>query len=347
MIGTGATAVQCVPHVGETAEHLYVFQRTPSSIDVRANRDTDPGWAGSLQQGWHKHRMDNFNILVSGGFQEEDLVMDGWTDIIRKLLIMVQQDQTGSAGQDVGKTMELADFEKMNQIRSRVDAIVQDQATAEALKPWYRQFCKRPCFHDEYLETFNRPNVTLVDTQGKGVERITEKGVVFDGVEYPVDCIIYATGFEVGTDYARRAGYDMYGREGLSLTQKWSTGMRTMHGMQTRGFPNLFIMGPQQGAFTVNYPHLLDEQAKHITYILNARDREQDQDVRALGDRREPVGRHDHRVLADGPGVPRVVHPGYYNNEGNLSNLNAQNSFFGGGSILFFQMLQQWRDEGP
>ena len=151
--------------------------------------------------------------------------------------------------------------------------------------------------------------MTLVDTKGKGVERITEKGVVFDGVEYPVDCIIYATGFEVGTDYARRAGYDMYGRDGLSLTQKWSTGMRTMHGMQTRGFPNLFIMGPQQGAFTVNYPHLLDEQAKHITYILKHATENKMRDVRALGDRRESVGRHDHRVLADGPRVPRVVHP--------------------------------------
>jgi cyclohexanone monooxygenase len=346
VIGTGATAVQCIPHVGEAAEHLYVFQRTPSSIDVRGNRDTDPGWAGSLKNGWHKHRMDNFNILVSGGFQEEDLVMDGWTDIIRKLLIMVQQDQTGSAGQDVGKTMELADFEKMNQIRSRVDAIVKDKATADALKPWYRQFCKRPCFHDEYLQTFNRPNVTLVDTRGKGVDRITEKGIVFDGVEYPVDCIIYATGFEVGTDYARRAGYDMFGREGLSLTQKWSTGMRTLHGMQSRGFPNLFIMGPQQGAFTVNYPHLLDEQAKHITYILR---HAADNKLKTFEPTEEAESQWVDTIIAFsrmGREFLESCTPGYYNNEGNLSNLNAQNSFFGGGSILMFQMLQQWRDEG-
>jgi len=167
--------VQCVPHLGETARHLYVFQRTPSSIDVRNNRPTDPDWAKSLKPGWHKQRMDNFNILVSGGFQEEDLVSDGWTDIIRKLLVMVQQDRSGEAGRDPGKTMELADFEKMNQIRARVDQVVKDQATADALKPWYRQFCKRPCFHDDYLATFNRPNVTLVDTKGKGVERITRR----------------------------------------------------------------------------------------------------------------------------------------------------------------------------
>src|SRR5258706_426818 len=96
IIGTGATAVQCVPHLGEAAEHLYVFQRTPSSIDVRANRDTDPEWANSLRAGWHKQRMDNFNILVAGGFQEEDLVRDGCTDIIRNLLVRAQQDEASA-----------------------------------------------------------------------------------------------------------------------------------------------------------------------------------------------------------------------------------------------------------
>ena len=346
IIGTGATAVQCVPHLGETAKHLYVFQRTPSSIDVRANRDTDSGWAQSLQPGWHKHRMDNFNILVSGGFQEEDLVSDGWTDIIRKLLIMVQQDQSGSAGQDVGKTMELADFEKMNQIRARVDEIVKDEATAESLKPWYRQFCKRPCFHDEYLQTFNRPNVTLVDTKGQGVERITEKGVVANGVEYPVDCIIFATGFEVGTDYTRRAGYEMYGRGGVSLSEKWAAGLRTMHGMHSRGFPNLYIMGPQQSAFTVNYPHMLDEQAQHIAYLVRYG---LDHDVRTMEPSEAAEEQWVQTIIAFsrmGRDFLESCTPGYYNNEGNLSNLAAQNSFFGGGSILFFNMLKDWRDKG-
>src|SRR5581483_7567552 len=162
IIGTGATAVQCVPHLGAAARHLYVFQRTPSSIDVRANRPTDPEWAKSLEPGWQQRRMDNFNILVSGGFQDEDLVGDGWTDIIRKLLIRVREDDAPDVSPDgLAKTMEMADFEKMEEIRARVEAIVKDPDTAEALKPYYRQFCKRPCFHDEYLDTFNRPNVTL------------------------------------------------------------------------------------------------------------------------------------------------------------------------------------------
>jgi cyclohexanone monooxygenase len=347
IIGTGATAVQCVPHLGETAEHLYVFQRTPSSIDVRGNRPTDAEWAKSLEPGWHRRRMDNFNILVSGGFQEVDLVSDGWTDIIRKLLVMVQQDPGSVASpQDALKTMELADFQKMEQIRSRVDSIVKDRATAEALKPWYRQFCKRPCFHDEYLQTFNRPNVTLVDTKGKGVERITEKGVVVDGVEYPVDCLIYATGFEVGTEYTRRAGYDICGREGLRLSDKWSKGVATLHGLHSRGFPNCFFMGPQQAGFTVNYPHLLDEQSKHVAYIVE----------RALADGVRTVEASEEaeaewvatiiRLSRLGLDFLEACTPGYYNNEGRPGERSGQNGFYGGGSVEFFRILRDWRSEG-
>ncbi|MGD8418474.1 MAG: NAD(P)/FAD-dependent oxidoreductase, partial [Pseudomonadales bacterium] len=219
IIGTGATAVQCVPHVGESARHLYVFQRTPSSIDERNDRPTDPDWAASLEPGWHQKRMDNFNILVSGGVQEEDLVKDGWTEIIRNLLFMVKnEDDPDLSPEALAEKMELADFQKMEQIRARVDRIVQDEQVAEALKPYYRQFCKRPCFHDDYLPTFNRPNVTLVNTDGRGVERITANGVVANGVEYAVDCIIFGTGFEVGTGYSRRCGYETYGRGGISLS---------------------------------------------------------------------------------------------------------------------------------
>jgi len=270
IIGTGATAVQCVPHFGASAGHLYVFQRTPSSIDVRANRPTDPAWAGSLEPGWHQKRMDNFQILTSGGFQEEDLVNDGWTDIIRKLLtMMLSRENQDMSPEAMARTLEMADFMKMEQIRARVESIVKDPATAEALKPYYRQFCKRPCFHDEYLQTFNRPNVTLVDTKGKGVERITKKGVVMEGREYELDCLIYATGFEVGTDYARRAGYELIGRHGLALTQKWRDGVRTLHGIHIHGFPNCFMMSIAQSGFTVNFPYMINEQAKHIAYVIH------------------------------------------------------------------------------
>jgi cyclohexanone monooxygenase len=216
IIGTGATAVQCVPHLGAWAEELFVFQRTPSSIDVRNNRPTDPEWAASLEPGWQQRRMDNFNTLVSGGFQAEDLVDDGWTDIIGNILLIARRKAAaGEKVEDPAALMQLADFTKMEQVRARVDVEVKDPAKAEALKPWYNQFCKRPCFHDEYLATFNRPNVHLIDTKGRGVERITERGVVAGGREYELDCLIYATGFEVGTEYTRRSGYELHGRTGL------------------------------------------------------------------------------------------------------------------------------------
>jgi cyclohexanone monooxygenase len=199
IIGTGATAIQCVPHLGASAKQLYVFQRTPSSVDVRNNAETDPAWAAALEPGWQRRRMDNFNILVSGGDQDEDLVHDGWTDIFRNLTGTAAKEASRKLGrrltrEERAELMILADYRKMNQVRARVDAIVEDPVTAAALKPWYRQFCKRPCFHDEYLQTFNRPNVTLVDTQGKGVEALTERSVVAGGRSYEVDCLIFATG---------------------------------------------------------------------------------------------------------------------------------------------------------
>ena len=347
IIGTGATAVQCVPHLGEAAAHLYVFQRTPSSIDVRANRPTDPEWTKSLSPGWHQHRMNNFNILVSGGFQAEDLVSDGWTDIIRKLLVMVQQGGGANVSPDaIAKTMELADFQKMEQIRARVDAIVEDEATAEALKPYYRQFCKRPCFHDEYLATFNRPNVTLVDTKGRGVERVTKKGVVIAGVEYPVDCLIFATGFEVGTDYARRAGYELYGRDGSSLTERWAKGVRTLHGMHSRGFPNCFIMGNQQTGFTVNYPHMLGEQSKHIAYIIRHAIERGARTVEVSEEAEAEWVATIIRLARLGQQFLEDCTPGYYNNEGKPGERSGQNGFYGGGSEEFFRILREWRAAG-
>ena len=101
VIGTGATGVQCIPFVGQSAEHLYVFQRTPSSIDERGNSPTDPEWAASLEPGWQQERIDNFGILVSGGFQEVDLVSDGWTDIIRNLSGMAARGDIGTSPEEL------------------------------------------------------------------------------------------------------------------------------------------------------------------------------------------------------------------------------------------------------
>jgi cyclohexanone monooxygenase len=345
IIGTGATAVQCVPHLGEHAKELYVFQRTPSSIDVRANRPTDREWVSSLEPGWQRRRMENFNNLVSGVYEPEDMVNDGWTDIIGKLLIMMRRGAI-TAGTDPGEAVELADFEKMESIRSRVETIVRDADTAEALKPYYRQFCKRPCFHDEYLDTFNRPNVSLVDTDGRGVDRITERGIVANGVEYELDCIIYATGFEVGTDYTRRSGYELYGRDGLTLTEKWADGAATLHGMHSRGFPNCFIFSNVQSGFTVNFPHMIDEQARHCAYIL--------EHARAHGVRVVETSEEAEqawvdeivRMAVNNQRFLEACTPGYYNNEGRPGERSLRNGSYGAGAIAFIKVLEAWRAEG-
>jgi cyclohexanone monooxygenase len=352
VIGTGATAVQCVPHLGEAAKHLYVFQRTPSSVDVRNNAETDPRWAAALETGWQRRRQDNFNILVSGGDQDEDLVHDGWTDIFRNLTGAAVKDASRRLGRRLtsgerAELLMLADYRKMNQVRNRVDELVADAATAAALKPWYRQFCKRPCFHDEYLQTFNRQNVTLVDTEGRGVERITARGVVANGREHDLDCLIFATGFEVGTSYTRRAGYDIVGRDGVTLSNHWADGLRTLHGLTAHGFPNCFFLGFTQTAITISVPQALGEQARHVTYMVSeARSR----DAETL----EPTPEAEQAYVDEVRSLARLglkfyteCTPGYYNSEGAAGNRNGFFSdFYGAGPIRFFEVLADWRATG-
>ena len=340
IIGTGATAIQAVPHLAETAGHLYVFQRTPSSVDARHNRPTDPEWAKGLKPGWQQERMDNFNALVSGGVADEDMVADGWTEILGG--IGVEMAVSG----DALERIQMNDFKRMERIRARVDQIVHDGATAEALKPYYDQMCKRPCFNDQYLETFNRPNVTLVDSQGQGVEALTERGVVVGGQEYELDCLIYGTGFEFQTDYARRTGYQTYGRDGLTLSEKWRDGVSSLHGFTTRSFPNMFVLGNAQSANTPNFTHMLNEASKHVAHIVKHCD---DNGIRSL----EPSQEAEDAWVADTmsfAGFRRAFDqectPGYYNNEGMPSDMAARNSFYGGGPILFLQRLKEWREAG-
>ena len=346
VIGTGATAVQCIPHVGEAAQHLYVFQRTPSSIDVRGNRPTDPEWAMSLEPGWQQNRIENFGNIVAGSMQEEDLVSDGWTDILRNLTALGEGTRLGTP-EEIAEAMEMADFQKMEQIRSRVDELIEDSSIAEALKPYYRQFCKRPCFHDDYLPTFNRDNVTLVDTDGQGVERITPKGVMAGGQEYELDCIIFATGFEVGTDYSHRANCDIYGRGGETLSERWADGMSTFHGVVSRDYPNLLHMGGIQSGVSPNFTELYNEQSQHVAYIVN-------QGLSSGATVVEPTEQAEAdwvRLIMESAyrraGFLESCTPGYYNNEGKPDDGPGWfGGTYGGGAQEFFKLLKAWRDEG-
>ncbi|GIH78925.1 flavin-containing monooxygenase [Planobispora longispora] len=349
VIGTGATAVQCVPHLARACGELYVFQRTPSSVDVRDNRPTDPEWFARIATpGWQRRWLENFTANQTGGVAAEDLVMDGWTDIARRvrsrIMELAPEDRTPAK---MLEAYEDSDFEKMEEIRARVDAIVEDPGTARGLKAWYRQLCKRPCFHDEYLQAFNVPGTHLVDTDGRGVERITERGVVAAGREYEVDCIIYASGFEVGTEYTRRAGYDLTGRDGIRLSEHWAEGMRTLHGTHVHGFPNAFIVQPTQGANLIsNIPHNLTEAGGTIAMIVKHALENGFAEVEVTEEAEDAwVG-----LLLSHPGMllgsPDCT-PGYYNNEGQDPGPRGRlNVGYPHGAMAYFGYLDRWRSSG-
>ena len=348
IIGTGATAIQCVPHLGAHAQQLYVFQRTPSSVDFRGNKPTDPEWAASLQPGWQRARRENFADIVMGRPFEEDLVNDAWTDIFRSLQNPVGFSSGAPASpEDAVARAELADFQKMNQIRARVDATVEDKTTVEALKPWYRQFCKRPTFNDDYLLTFNRLNVTLVDTSAsKGVERITPRGLVANGVEYEVDCIIYSTGFEISTDFRRRIGFPITGRDGRSLVDYWSNGFRTLHGFTSNGFPNWFYIGISQNALSVNMTAMFDDQARHIAYIISEAQKRQAITVEPSVEAQDAWVKTVHSLSVNNRDFLEACTPGYYNNEGSDRPGSLSAETYAPGLTAFNELIGEWRAKG-
>lgn len=347
IIGTGATAVQCIPHLARDAGELFVFQRTPSSIDVRNNRPIDPDWFADLEPGWQAKWLMNFTVLQTGGFADEDLVQDGWTDISQRIRDRVVEMLTDDQSPEVfRKAYEESDDEKMSEIRARVDAVVDDEITAEALKPWYRQLCKRPCFHDDYLEAYNRPTCHLVHTDGKGVGRIDATGVWVGDEHYELDCLIFASGFEVGTATARRWGFDVTGRDGVALSDDWADGMRTLHGIHVHGFPNLFIVGMTQAANLIsNIPHNLTDAANTIATVI-----EHAESIGAVTV--EPTAEAEQAwldLLATAEqgllGGSADCTPGYYNNEGQpIEGGFALNlTGYPAGPVAFFEYIDAWR----
>jgi cation diffusion facilitator CzcD-associated flavoprotein CzcO len=351
IIGTGATAVQCIPHLSRSAGELFVFQRTPSSIDVRNNHPIDPDWFASLEEGWQKKWLLNFTTLQTGGFADEDLVKDGWTDIAQRIRDRVVAEITNGGEftpDTIRRAYEESDDEKMDEIRSRVDAIVDDARTAEGLKPWYRQLCKRPCFHDDYLQSFNAPTTHLVDTDGKGVERIDATGVWVGGEHYDLDCIVFASGFEVGTEQSRRSGFEIVGRGGSTLTERWADGMQTLHGIHVHDFPNLFVVGITQAANLIsNVPHNFVEAGETIAAVVA---------------HAESTGATEVEVTVEAEanwvdlleGNPMAFMgnsdctPGYYNNEGRPTGRRERLNMSGypSGPIAYFDYISRWRSSG-
>ena len=339
IIGTGASAVQAIPYLGEWCKELYVVQRTPAAVDDRENVPTDPEWWNSQEPGWWERRALNFEGFVNSIPQAEDLVQDGWT---RNWGKMTDAMYKGQSPEEMARLRQEADYEKMEAMRTRIASIVEDPATAEALKPYFNWMCKRPLFVDGYFETYNRPNVTLIDTKGRGLDRITETGIVFEGQEYAVDCIIYASGFEVASPPDRTAGFDMRGVGGITLSEYWADGRKSLHGMLVHNFPNMgVISGLKQAGITWSITFMNRRQAEHFAALVRrSLDDGVDFEVTEAAEQDWLAVLKDKAMKDDT--FLRECTPGYYNNEGKDQRDSIWLSNYGGGPFEYMDVLRDW-----
>ncbi len=355
VIGTGATAIQVIPEVAQWAKKLYVFQRTPSAVNLRGQCETGPDWADKSQPGWQRRRQENFQALATGEVADHDEVGDSWTEIAAGLNTYRRDSVTAQLGreptaEEMAFLAKIADHRVMQKVRARYDEVVKDPATAEALKPWFRFRCKRPTWHDSYVETYNRDNVELVYSP-VGIEAMTRSGPVVEGKEYPVDCLILTTGFEHGISYTQLTGFDPVGRDGITLSQHWAGGVRSLQGMMTDGLPNLmFVFLNRHLSPTVNATQLLDEEAVHIAHIIASA---RDQNATALEPTTEAVDDYTSKIAGSPEGQQALdffgqCTPGYFNAEGTAK--TNDELYFGGrygdGAKSYFAMLKAWREAG-
>jgi cyclohexanone monooxygenase len=318
IIGTGATAVQAVPGLGAAAKELYVFQRTPSSIDIRDDWPTDPNWARKLGPGWQARRRERARMEPQMTAEQK-------------------AKHAATSPEEKIRRQENANMEAMMKIHERIDRIVKDRATAEALKPWYMLMCKRPCFHNDYLPTFNRPNVHLIDTHGKGITEITEKGPVFEGKQYEVDVLIYATGFEV----QKTGTYNQItGANGLDINDKHREGFRTLLGIHSQGYPNLFVMGGLQASFQFNFTDIAEAQGEYIAACIDYVRRHGYQSLDATPKAEEWWVQEviEHRGKTS---FNQECTPGYYNFEGEFQ--RRQDGNYNGGFFQYCNHLNEVR----
>jgi len=348
IMGTGASAIQCIQPLAQSAKHLYVFQRTPSAVGERNNHPTPPDFIDRCKPGWQRERMYNFHRVLDGQ-DVDDLVGDGWTRFEAR--VWNPRREPGATMEEFILRAEQEDFEIMEEHRRRIDETVTNPRYAEILKPYYRYLCKRPCFHDEYLPAYNLPNVTLVDCPA-GIDRVTEWGLICNGEDYEFDCLIYATGFEAeATPLPRRAGHEIIGRDGLRLADKWAGGPNTLHGMMTRGFPNLFMVPApgQQGVISVNFTLVNCEGAEHIAATIKLLDERRVRSFDVTAEAEEEYVAGIVGAYTDTSAVMEACTPSRLNNEGNPKATNPRGGSYGGGRGDLFgwiELLTRWREAG-
>ncbi len=358
IVGTGATAVQAIPYLGAHAKQLYVLQRTASTVDERRNPSTDPEWVAGLQSGWQRERQINFNQASMETMPPgtTDLICDIWTEVNRNLNAESEVIGYPQSIEEYVARREVMDYRIMERLRARIEAIVEDHDTAEILKPYYRYLCKRPASNDDYYPTFNRPNVKLFDVSAtRGVEAMTEKGFVAGGVEYEIDCMIFASGFEVTSDLDRRWGIDVIeGRGGVSIYDHWATEFRTLHGVMTHGFPNQFFTGLIQGGVNGSITENFNQQSQHIAYIISQALARGAEVVEPSLEAQNAYVDHIRATAMDNTAWVAECTPGYFNNEdeqvvtetGDKKFRSYLGEIYGPGYYAFEKLLIDWRDTG-
>ncbi|MCJ1388932.1 hypothetical protein MMC18_001783 [Xylographa bjoerkii] len=364
IIGTGATAVQVVPHLARWSKHLYVVQRTPAAVDRRDQRETNDEWFRkevATSPGWQRERLRNFHQHFTTGKQPDiNLVDDQWTHAIGMVSISGNPEGPKSM-EDLPaymKTLYSIDTPRQNRIRARVEEVVKDPSVAKRLQAWYPTWCKRPCFHDEYLSMFNRENVTLVDTDGKGPDRLTADSIIVGDQSYPVDVIVFATGFRApfGGTPAEKANTTIIGRNGVSMSDEWARkGPNTLHGILDPNFPNLFLSGPWQASISPNNLFNLDALAKQASYILaeaNAKARGRPFAVTSTAAAAQDWGTEVMMHAAPMAAIAGCT-PSYFNMEGGMDRLPpeaqmimARSGLWGSGIEDFLVQMEKWREGG-
>ncbi|WP_319455626.1 MULTISPECIES: NAD(P)/FAD-dependent oxidoreductase [unclassified Mycobacterium] len=357
IVGTGASAIQAVPFLARYAKQLYVLQRTASTVDERINTPTDESWLATLKPGWQRERQMNFHHAAIDGLSpgEQDRICDIWTELNRNLSAEFDESGWPQSPDEFLATREVMDFRVMERLRARVDAVVKDKETAAILKPWYRHMCKRPASSDEFYPAFNRPNVRLLDVSPtRGVERMTSRGFMHESAEHEIDCLIFASGFEVTSDLQRRWGIDkISGRGGQSFYDHWAHEFRTLHGVMTHGFPNQFFVGFFQGGFNASTTETFNNQGRHIAWIVSQALTRGARTVEPSRAAQDAYVDHVREVAVDTSAFIRDCTPGYFNNdgqevadeEGELRPRSYTGETYGLGYYAFEKLLEDWRSK--
>ena len=273
IIGTGSSAIQAIPEIAKQAGHLYVFQRTPNYTVPSNNSPMDKEVEKTVKADYAGFRERNSKMPAGAGAdsgRQTDKSVSA-LDVSHEQRTKEYESRWETSGLSIGGSYgDLMLNQESNDTiaefaRGKIRDIVKDPETAEALCPQQTFACKRLCVDTGYYQTFNQPNVTLVDISKGAIDEITASGLQANGEDFELDCIVFATGFDAMTGALLNA--DIRGEGGLTLAEKWSAGPRTYLGLGTAGFPNLFtITGPGSPSVLTN---MLPSIEQHVNWIAD------------------------------------------------------------------------------